>query len=93
MEVLIHPMVLGEISCGNLRNRDELLTLLSQLPGAEEANQTEVLVFIEENRLYGKGLGYVDMALLVSALLNRVELFTLDNKLQKIWTKYSKSSL
>ncbi|MES0491232.1 MAG: PIN domain-containing protein [Leptospirales bacterium] len=89
-EVLIHPMVLGEIACGNLQNRDELLTLLGQLPVAEEAAQSEIFTFIENNRLYGKGLGYVDIALLVSALISRVELFTLDNRLQKAWEKLRK---
>jgi len=28
-QVLCHPFVVGELACGNLRNRDEALTLLT----------------------------------------------------------------
>lgn len=85
--VLIHSLILGEISCGNLKNRKEILSLLSQLPRADEPANFEVAAFLESKHLYGKGLGYIDIHLLATALLNRVELFTLDLKLQREWKK------
>jgi predicted nucleic acid-binding protein len=67
--VLMHPHVLGELACGNLRNRAELLELLSALPRAPVATEDEVLSFIEMNRLMGRGVGYTDVHLLASVRL------------------------
>ena len=49
--VAIHPFILGELACGNLRNQAELLTLLRKLPTVHPAQQEEVLYFIEHNQL------------------------------------------
>lgn len=42
-QVLIHPMVVGELACGNLRNREGVLTLLGNLPRVTAATHEEVL--------------------------------------------------
>jgi predicted nucleic acid-binding protein len=83
-EVLCHPFIIGELACGNIRNRREILSLLNRLPMASEAEHEEVLQHIETNRLMGKGLGYVDMHLIVSAVLTDVLLWTLDRSLKTI---------
>jgi hypothetical protein len=80
-EVECHPFVIGELACGNLKNRAELLELLAALPRVLEADHDEVLAFIESKRLMGRGLGWVDAHLLVSALLSRTSLWTLDKRL------------
>jgi predicted nucleic acid-binding protein len=80
--VLGHPFISGELACGNLHNRSEILTHLAALPQVVLASQVEVLQLIESYRLMGKGLGYVDMHLLASARLSRVPLWTLDKRLQ-----------
>jgi len=67
--VLMHPFVLGEIACGNLRDRRQTLQLLSGLPAAPQASDTEVMAFIESNRLMGKGIGLVDAHLLAAVAL------------------------
>lgn len=67
--VLAHPMVIGELACGNLRNRAELLSLLSGLPSAPVAADAEVLTFIDRHRLMGRGIGYIDAHLLTAAAL------------------------
>jgi predicted nucleic acid-binding protein len=77
-EVLCHPHVVGELACGNLRNRDNILDLLRALPAASTATDDEVLACIELNHLYGTGLGYTDVHLLASALLTPTRLWTLD---------------
>ena len=79
--VAIHPFVIGELACGNLKNRGEILSLLRSLPTTLVAENEEVLLFIERNRLMGVGLGYVDAHLLASAALSGVNLWTEDKAL------------
>lgn len=80
--VLSHPFVLGELACGTLKNRDEILSLFAALPEATVAEPHEVLHLIERRGLYGLGLGWVDAHLLASALFNRARLWTLDKPLK-----------
>ncbi len=81
--VVVHPFVIGELACGNLRNSAEILSLLHALPSAVIAEHEEVMLFIENNRLMGKGLGYVDMHLLAASVLSSVRLWTNDKSLAK----------
>ncbi len=76
-----HPFVIGELACGHLMNRTEILSLLQALPSAELATHEEILAFIESEQLMGKGLGYVDVHLLGSAVLSGVPLWTADRRL------------
>lgn len=79
--VLMHPFVAGELACGNLMNRAAILSDLNALPSAKLATNTEVLQFIEDSRLWGRGLGWIDVHLLASALLSNCRLWTLDKRL------------
>jgi len=80
-EVCSHPFVVGELACGNLDRRDEILSALQALPQVQAAEQEEVLKFIETRRLAGRGLGWVDVHLLASALLEQCGFWTLDKRL------------
>ncbi len=82
-EVLCHPFVIGELACGTLHNRDELLELLAALPATRIAEHAEVLGFIAERGLAGRGLGWIDMHLLASALLGSYSLWTFDKALAR----------
>lgn len=82
-QVICHPFIIGELACGNLKSRPHILSLLDTLPSAQLADHEEVMRFIETNRLMGKGLGYVDIHLLASAVLTNVPLWTLDKRLDK----------
>ena len=83
--VAIHPLVIGEIACGNLRDRDAILELLQDLPAVVVASDAEVLHCIERHALYGKGIGYVDVHLLASSLLtDGSTLWTRDVKLLRV---------
>jgi predicted nucleic acid-binding protein len=79
--VACHPFVVGELACGNLANRAEILALLQALPMSAHVEHEEVLRFIEGHRLMGKGLGYIDVHLLASARLTGVLLWTRDKRL------------
>jgi predicted nucleic acid-binding protein len=81
---MCHPFIVGELACGALKNRTEILSLLQLLPTAVQAKNEEVLHFIETNRLMGKGLGYVDMHLSASAVLSEVAIWTLDKSFARI---------
>jgi predicted nucleic acid-binding protein len=83
-DVMCHPFVIGELACGNIKNRDEILLLLQSLPTAIAVEQSEVLRFINSHRLMGRGLGLIDIHLMVSALLSDVLFWTLDKKLKFI---------
>lgn len=84
--VLLHPFVIGELACGSLRNRAEILGHLAKLPEAQVAQHHEVLHLVEAARLHGRGLGWVDTHLLASALLSRCPLWTLDKRLERAAT-------
>jgi len=81
--VLCHPLIVGELACGNLKDRSVILSFLQLLPISMEAEHEEVLLFIENNRLMGKGLGYVDVHLITSAVLTGVPIWTLDKMLAR----------
>jgi len=83
-DVACHSFVIGELACGNLKNRDEILSLLNTLPIVSQAEHEEVLQFIEHHQLMGKELGYIDMHLLTSALLNQVRMWTFDKRLKEV---------
>ena len=80
-EVFSHPFIIGELACGNMKNRKEILTALQALPQSTIIEHNEIMIFIEYNKIMGKGLGYVDMAILASALVTNLSLWTLDQKL------------
>jgi predicted nucleic acid-binding protein len=83
-QVVCHPFIIGELACGNLKNRTEILSLLQDLPVASSADDDEVIQFIEDHKLMGKGLGYIDIHLLMSALLARIPLWTIDKRLHEV---------
>jgi hypothetical protein len=83
-EVVCHPFIVGELACGNLKKRMEILSLLQALPRAIEAEHQDVMQFIENHQLMGRGLGYIDMHLLASALLTEVLIWTFDKRLRDI---------
>jgi len=83
-DVECHPFVIGEIACGNLRRRAEILSLLGSLPRVRPARHEEVLSFVDSMRLAGKGLGWIDMHLIASSRLSHTTLWTLDGRLEAV---------
>ncbi len=84
-QVLMHPFVLGELACGNLANRNEVLGLLNDLPRSPVATDNEVLIYIEQQILMGRGIGYIDAHLLAAvALEGTARLWTRDKRLHAV---------
>ena len=82
-EVVCHPFVIGELACGNIKNRYEILTLLQSLPETPTIDLAEYLYFIEQNHLSGIGIGFVDVHLLASAKLSGIPLWTKNKRLKE----------
>jgi predicted nucleic acid-binding protein len=82
-QVLCHRFVIGELACGTLQRREEILTMLRALPEAHWVDHEEVMKFLEARRLYGRGIGWVDLHLLASTLLTGCSLWTFDKPLRK----------
>jgi predicted nucleic acid-binding protein len=88
-EVVSHPFVIGELACGNIKNRKEILSLLQRLPLSPVVENNEFHYFLERNKLMGRGLGFVDIHLLASARLKGLPLWTADKKLKEVATNLS----
>ena len=83
--VLGHEMVIGELSCGNLPNREQTLNDLKDLPVAAAVPASEVLAMINTHAIMGRGVGYVDASLLGSVLAHEgATLWTNDKRLRQI---------
>jgi predicted nucleic acid-binding protein len=81
-EVLVHPFVVGELSLGNLLNRQQVLAMLQDLPQATTATDVEVMGFIDQAALAGSGIGYIDAHLLAAVrLMPGAQLWTRDKRL------------
>jgi len=84
VQVFTHPFVIGELACGNIKNRREILQLLRELPQAPAAEHEEVIQMIDSHSLMGQGIGWIDAHLLASSLLSGAPLWTADRKLRTI---------
>jgi predicted nucleic acid-binding protein len=80
-QVLCHAFVVGELACGNLRRRAEILSLLVDLPQLPTVPSDDVIRFIDAHHLMDRGLGLVDIHLLASAFVSRESLWTKDRRL------------
>jgi hypothetical protein len=79
--IACHPYIIGELACGSLKNRAEIVKLLEALPTVTILEHSEVMEFIESRKLMSIGVGYVDIHLLGSSLLSDIPLWTFDKSL------------
>jgi len=82
--VLCHQFIIGELACGNLKNRTEILGMLESLPSVKVAEHYEALQLISKHKLHGKGIGWIDVHILASAFLTNCKIWTLDRPLLKV---------
>ena len=82
--VASHPFIIGELACGGIKNRHEIIGLLNDLPSTDVLDHYEILEFIEYRQIMNKGLGYVDVHLLGSALVSETPLWTFDKALREV---------
>ena len=82
--VLMHSMIRGELACGHLRHRLQILTLLKNLPHVSEATHDETMTFMDNKQFMGRGIGFVDVHLLAATVLTPGA---------RIWTRDSRLSV
>ena len=80
--VACHPFIIGELACGAIKNRYEIIGLLNDLPSTDVLDHYEIMEFIENRKIMNKGIGYIDVHLLGSALVSEAPLWTLDRTLK-----------
>ena len=84
-QVCVHPYVIGELACGSLKPRKNILDSLVSMPTIQAASDAEVLFFVERHHLMGRGIGYVDIHLLAAtAMHGSTRFWTHDKKLAAI---------
>jgi len=84
-QVYIHPMIIGALACGNLKNRSQLMSLWQNLPIAVEASHQKAMIFLESQDFMGKSIGFVDLHLLAATQLTaNTLLWTRDKRLQQL---------
>jgi predicted nucleic acid-binding protein len=78
--VVMHPWIVGELACGSLPDRDRFLTLLRDMPQIDVVSEEGVLLFMEMHKLFGKGIGYIDMHLLSASANSGARFWTRDRR-------------
>lgn len=84
-QIAMHPFVAAELALGSLKDRQNTLANLDELPHVEVAYLDEVRSMIEIHKLYSKGIGLVDMHLIASCLITpSTQLWTRDTRLASV---------
>ena len=83
-DVESHDFVVGELACGTLPRRDDVLTLMRALPRIAAVTHAEAMALVAERQLWGRGLGWIDVNLLAAVLVAGTRLWTIDRRLRKI---------
>ena len=86
-EVLLHPFIIGELSLGTIKNKNNFMRELSHLTLITEATHNEVIFFAQKHSSEGSGIGWIDVHLLASAALSNAHIYTKDKNFQKIADK------
>jgi predicted nucleic acid-binding protein len=77
-EVNGHDFVYGELLIGDKGGRKELLSNYERMDQAPVVAHAEVVAFVRDRNLHGRGIGWIDTHLLASALVGRLKLWTTD---------------
>ncbi|HEY1239674.1 MAG TPA: PIN domain-containing protein [Bryobacteraceae bacterium] len=79
----LHPFIFGELAAGNLRNRERVLAYFASLPQLPIAPENEVHHLLASRRLWGSGLGWIDLHILTAAKLSGWRLYTADHAMNE----------
>lgn len=92
-QLVTHPFVIGELALGNLPKRPQFLEDLRDLRSVALADWDEVMTLIEEARISGKGLGWVDVHLLASSIFTpSIRLWTRDKRLKAVAASFGRAA-
>ena len=77
-EVMGHDFVYGELLIGDNGGRRELLAEYQQMDQVPVVPHGDVVTFVRDRKIHGRGIGWIDVHLLASALVGGVRLWTVD---------------
>ena len=83
-EVAGHELVYGEILIGDRGGRKELLAAYELMEQARTVPHNEAVAFVRDRDLHGRGVGWIDVHVLASAIVERAPLWTADPRLQSV---------
>ena len=83
-EVAGHELVYGELLIGDCGGRRKLLAAYEQMHQASLVPHREVVAFVRDRKLYGRGVGWIDIHLLASAIVGGLQLWTTDPRLDAV---------
>jgi hypothetical protein len=83
-EVAAHDLVYGELLIGDRGGRKKLLADYKQMFQAPTIPHAEVVKFVEHRHLHGRGVGWIGVHLLASAMVKGVKLWTADPRLSAV---------
>lgn len=86
-QVLRHDFVQGELLIGASRGRSELLEAYARIHLTHTLSHAEVVAFVEARRLRARGIGWVDVHLLASTVVERCTLWSADGNLADLATE------
>jgi predicted nucleic acid-binding protein len=86
-EVCGHDVVYGELLIGDVGGRTKLLADYEQMHQAPVVPHDDVVAFVRNRRLHGRGIGWIDAHLLASSLVGRLKLWTTDPRLMALATE------
>jgi len=87
--VAMHDFVIGELACGQLKHREEIVSLIGALPRFETLPHQDVLYLVNSRKLYGTGIGWIDTHLLASTLDVGARIWSFDKSLENVAQKLS----
>ncbi len=76
-----HDFVYGELLVGDRGGRQKLLVSYERMEQVPPVSHSEVVAFVRARKLHGRGIGWIDAHLLASALVGKVQLWTVDGPL------------
>jgi predicted nucleic acid-binding protein len=83
-EVVGHDLIFGELLIGDRGGRPKLLAAYEQMAQASVIPHSDVVTFVRDRRLQGRGVGWIDVHLLASALVDGISLWTVDPRFAEI---------
>ncbi|HWL39914.1 MAG TPA: PIN domain-containing protein [Gemmatimonadaceae bacterium] len=86
-EVSGHDFVYGELLIGDRGGRKALLANYERMDQAPLVPHAELVAFVRDRKLNGRGIGWIDAHLLASALVGRLKLWTADSPLATVATE------
>ncbi len=83
-DVVGHEFVFGELLIGDRGGRLKVLDAYQKVDQAHTLAHAEVVAFARARKLLGRGIGWIDVHLLGSAVADRLAFWTADRRLEAL---------